>query len=1376
MADIEVGNLRAQISLDDNETNKTLAELTREVKVAQSEFKKAAAEVEGFGKGTDGLKAKADALTKTISAQQALVNKLRTEHEKAAREKGEDAKQTQNMEVRLNKAAAELARLQNELRATNTELEKQTSAWSKVSAAVDSFADKAEKVGQRMAKVGTELTWSISAPLTAIGGLASKASIEYESAFAGVRKTVDATEEELAQLSRSIRDMSKEIPAAATEIAAVAEAAGQLGIATPNIMSFTRTMIDLGEATNLSSEQAATALARLANITQMPQTEFDRLGSTIVALGNNLATTESEIVEMALRLAGAGTTIGLTEAQILALAGALSSVGIEAEAGGSALSKVMVNIASVVAAGGKDLENFAGVAGYTADQFKQAFQRDAAGAIIAFVEGLGKIQQTGGNVFGVLEALGLTEVRLRDALLRAAGAGDLFRESLELGAQAWEENIALANEAAQRYATSESQLSMLKNRVTDAAVTLGDALVPALMSALDSAKPIIDSVQRMAEGFSNLDESTQRTIIMFGAVAAAAGPVIIVAGKLVTSIGAITTAVRGLGTAMTLLAANPVGLALTAIAATATMVTTSMIKAKVAAEELRQAQEEYQRVLQQGIEQHEIEVMEEKRQKLEELRDKYIELIELAKNTNEASAGNNLAALANAGKELGYTIEKLAETAWEFDIQLEAVDENGQLATVSLGKLEEQIKTYTRAVADAKRETTEQINASAQRLAAQYNEIAVVESLIQTYRNASRESEEWKNAQAQLSQMFPQFTTAVGLNAEAIEGLMIVKRREIEQAWENIRVKAEETKAVKLLAEAQLTADMYAYAMTDPDEYKQRLEQLKEIRAEIAALNALINSGPGDFSIQSFTPGTPIAPVKEEKTKTAYQNKPLEEAYRLLEHKKRLDQLSLESELQMLESIKLKHVKTAEERMTIEEKLYDVRKRIAEQAKDREAELLDEAVRKYRAATEDRIVREQLTADEQFRIQKQMHDNIIRDNEAYLQRVLEDSRYTAEEKARIEAHVTETIRQNINDRLRLEQDYYESVRREQIDAINSLSQGIQAALRERYTAEKNAGEQALREQLEANEKWRRETIDSIKTVTDYRIKAAEQAAEAEIARINQVYGARIEAIQAELDALDRAEKERTRAEQDAEDEKKVARLRARMEYERDEYNRTQIQKEIDKILAEQAKRHEKEQLEDKKDALKEEQKSLQDKLREETQAIKDQLTSKKDLIKQEQDAQIASINFVAEQKKKSLEADLVAHQQHYANLLLARNLQAEAEKMIIQNQQKEILALLNDFGEDYNRAGRTLGEEMYEGFAAEVNKIQALINQIQAQIAAARAAAMSAMASAGSSAGGSTANTTTNITVQNSFNAPVTSPSDVARATQKTAQQLALGL
>lgn len=426
---------------------------------------------------------------------------------------------------------------------------------------VEKFSRKVNDLGKSITSLGADLSLLVTGPLVAVGGTSVKAAADFETAFAGVRKTVDATEEEFAVFRAGIREMARNMPQAATEIAAVAEAAGQLGIQNDAILKFTETMVNMGVATNLSSEQAAMALARFATITQMNQQEFDRLGSTIVALGNNLAATESEIVEMGLRIAGAGNVVGMAEHQILAFAGALAAVGINAEAGGTAFSKLMINIANEVATGGERLEGFARVAGMTAEEFQRAFEEDAASAIVSFIEGLGAINEAGGNVFGVLQDLGLTEVRLRDAILRSAGAGDVMRKSLELGAQAWKENLALTNEANERYKTFESQLQIFRNRLKDIAITLGDALIPAFILAMDALQPVIDLLARAAEWFTSLDPTIQLVTIAISAFAAALGPLLLAIGPIISSLSTLAP----LFTALT----GPVGATIAAVAALA---------------------------------------------------------------------------------------------------------------------------------------------------------------------------------------------------------------------------------------------------------------------------------------------------------------------------------------------------------------------------------------------------------------------------------------------------------------------------------------------------------------------------------------------------------------------------------------------------------------------------------------------------------------------------------------------------------------------------------------------------------------------------------------------------------------------------------------
>ena len=395
--------------------------------------------------------------------------------------------------------------------------------------------------GAKAQTAGASLTRGISLPLAAMGGLAVKAAIDFESSFAGVRKTVDATEAEFQNLAKGFRALALEIPVSVNQLNNIGEAAGQLGIKTENILDFTKTMAQLGVATNLSAEEAATSLARLANITGMAQDDFDKLGSTVVGLGNNFATTEAEIVEFGLRIAGAGAQIGLTEGEILGLGTALSSVGIGAEAGGTAISKVMIQIASAVSTGGAELDQFAEIASRTGriarEDFAQAFEEDAAGAIVTFIEGLGTLDDAGINTFAVLEDLGMSEIRVRDAMLRASGAGDLLREAVEEGNTAWTANLALTKEAAERFKTTASRLTLLKNKLVDVGIELGVALLPMFERLVDMADAAIPKVRALVQGFAALPTPMQNAAIGAGVFVAALGPMLFVTGAVSHAFG-----------------------------------------------------------------------------------------------------------------------------------------------------------------------------------------------------------------------------------------------------------------------------------------------------------------------------------------------------------------------------------------------------------------------------------------------------------------------------------------------------------------------------------------------------------------------------------------------------------------------------------------------------------------------------------------------------------------------------------------------------------------------------------------------------------------------------------------------------------------------
>lgn len=387
---------------------------------------------------------------------------------------------------------------------------------------------KMNQFGNRLQDVGRKLTTTLTVPLALVGGAAVKTASDWESAFAGVVKTVDATAAELDELAAGIRQMALDTPHSAVQLANLAEAAGQLGIQTDAILDFTKVVADLGVATaNLSGDEAAQSMARFANIMQMPQDQFDRLGSTIVHLGNNLATTEGEIMEFGLRIAGAGKIAGLTEAQVLAIGGAMSSVGVQAEAGGTAIQKVLMTITNSVAQGDDKLKMFAATAGMTAQEFAERWQSDAAGAFTSFVEGLGR---AGDDAFVVLRELGLQDQRLMRSFLSLANAGDLLRESIDLGTEAWRDNTALTREAQIRYETFQSKLANFRNQLQEVGITLGEALLPAAKAALEAAQPMIEALGRIAERFAAMSPQAQEAWLKIGLFIAALGPGISIVG------------------------------------------------------------------------------------------------------------------------------------------------------------------------------------------------------------------------------------------------------------------------------------------------------------------------------------------------------------------------------------------------------------------------------------------------------------------------------------------------------------------------------------------------------------------------------------------------------------------------------------------------------------------------------------------------------------------------------------------------------------------------------------------------------------------------------------------------------------------------------
>lgn len=470
----------------------------------------------------------------------------------------------------LNRQTEKLDEMGDALKEAGVDMDDLGQSSAQLTNRIDALKKEQEEVAEGAQTFGNKASQAFSTVHEAIvaAGIATalkevyeyfadcaQASMDFESAMTGVAKTTDLTDDELSTMSDAIKEMSTEIPATTEELAAIAESAGQLGIHKESLLDFTEIMAMLGTSTNMTADEAATSLSRLANITGMSQEDFDRLGATIVDLGNNLATTEKEIVDMSMRIAGAGAQVGMTEAEIMSFSGALSSVGIEAEAGGSAFSTLISNMSLAVQQGGDGLEQFADVAGMSAAEFAAAFEEDAAGAIIQFIQGLDNMESEGRSAIAVLDDMGLSDIRMRDALLRAAGASDVFTNALQIGSNAWDENTALVNEATKRYATTQSQLTMMQNAYKNLKVAIGDAYTPALQKAYSVGTQVLNAVSQFIKQNPALVNAITAFVGVLGLVVAALAAYTVGAKVAAAASAMLTAAIPGVNIIMGVAAA-----------------------------------------------------------------------------------------------------------------------------------------------------------------------------------------------------------------------------------------------------------------------------------------------------------------------------------------------------------------------------------------------------------------------------------------------------------------------------------------------------------------------------------------------------------------------------------------------------------------------------------------------------------------------------------------------------------------------------------------------------------------------------------------------------------------------------------------------------
>ena len=346
---------------------------------------------------------------------------------------------------------------------------------------------KAEGSFKKLAKIGAASFAAVGAAAVVMAAKATGAFLSFETGVTNVAKTTNLAGKDLKEFEKNIVSLSKEMPVSSEKLLEIATAAGQLGIKGVSALTkFTKTIALLGATTNVDGEEAALTLARLLNITGESTESVDQLGAALVQLGNNFATSEAEILEVSKDVAKATINFNLAGEEVLGISTAMASLGIAAEAGGTVVGKAFMSIDKAIRSqAGPAFDKLIELTGMTGDQLTKTFQTDASAVFQSFISGLGRAGESGKDMTAELEQMGLKGIRVNKILPTLANRHDVLTDSLKQSSQAYSENTALNEEAAQAFATNASKLQIAQNKVNATLVEIGEKIAPAVIEAME---------------------------------------------------------------------------------------------------------------------------------------------------------------------------------------------------------------------------------------------------------------------------------------------------------------------------------------------------------------------------------------------------------------------------------------------------------------------------------------------------------------------------------------------------------------------------------------------------------------------------------------------------------------------------------------------------------------------------------------------------------------------------------------------------------------------------------------------------------------------------------------------------------------------------
>lgn len=551
----EIGSLNVKIGLDSSGFQNGIASLNREMRVLDSQFKASTAALGDHGKSLDGLKLKSDSLTKQTDIQKQRVEALEAAHKKSVESKGQDAKATQDLEIKLNNAKAQLSSMEQDLKNVNKEIEIQSSTWYKLGQSLEPIGNKMQDIGKGMQSVGKDLTKTVTLPIAGIGTAAIKIGMDFEQSMSKVKAMSGATSEEMVLLEKAARDAGATTSKSAKD---AADALGYMALAgwdTTTSMDALMPVLRLSEAGNIDLAKASSLVTDSMSAMGLTTQELPGYLDIVAQTARSSNTDIDQMAEAYLKVGGTlrGLSIPLEESA-LAL-GFLANAGIKGSEAGTALNAVMTNLTAPTGRAKTALDEL----GFTAFDSEGNF-KGLENVLFDLKDKLAGMTEEQRNTYLAMIG-GKEHVKDLNALLNGLDDSyDGLKESIS-GADGALEDVAKTMQD-----NNKGSITELKSALEELGLKIYDVLKPSIGA-------IIESIQGFVDKLNSLSPAQQETIVKIGLLVAAIGPALLIFGKIITVVGSaitafstISTAVAGAGGAMALLT-GPIGIAIAAIGA-----------------------------------------------------------------------------------------------------------------------------------------------------------------------------------------------------------------------------------------------------------------------------------------------------------------------------------------------------------------------------------------------------------------------------------------------------------------------------------------------------------------------------------------------------------------------------------------------------------------------------------------------------------------------------------------------------------------------------------------------------------------------------------------------------------------------------------------